>query len=599
MGALLVYSIMVSVMLIPLYFIVRLGLGGCTFHSFTRKAILACYLIALLFPFVFDIDLSAFRRTTVEAAQVMPVFDEIIPGYVIGAVSETPWWMKAAIAVYAAGVLFFIIRELIIVVRMYRLFSGCEEVVDAGLRWKLLVHDSDSVAPFSWGNRIVISRKDYNEGAEAIIAHESAHLERYHSIDLILAECVDILAWFNPVSWLMRDELAAVHEYETDEAVLRQGFNAREYQLLLIKKAVGSRFPSIANSLDHSNLSKRIKMMLRKRTPSGRRWIAAAALPAIAMSAVLLSTKSVASALDEIAEVKVTDFSIDRQANQEIALEKSIVEHEPQEGTYLRLEDASIEIDSNTSQPVISSGPAHLVAADPVKAEPVATPASDDKVYSSAEQMPQYPGGMEAMVHFIKNNLKYPQEALRDSIQGRVIVGFVVRKDGSITDTEIIRGKHPLLDAEAERVVKSMPKMIPGTVNGKPVNVHYVLPIAFSLTGKPQPKVYSDEELKDKVFTAVEEMPRYPGGEVALMETVMKGLKYPSTDAQGRVIVRFVVTSAGTVGEVNVVKSLSPELDQAAIDAVKPLRFEPGKMNGKPVNVLYTLPITFKQVVAE
>ena len=592
MGALLVYSIIVGIVLIPLYFIVRLGMGNCTFHSFTRKVILSCYLIALLIPFLYDIDLS-WSTSVADVSLELPAYDEIMPDYIVGAVSETPWWIMVAIMVYAAGLLFFIVRELVIVVRMCRLFKRCE-VIDNGLRWKLLVHDCDSVAPFSWGNRIVISRKDYNDGAETIIAHESAHLERCHSLDLMLAECVSILAWYNPVTWLMHDELASVHEYETDEAVLRQGFDARDYQLLLIKKAVGSRFPSIANSLDHSNLSKRIKMMLRKRTSPGRRWIAAAAVPAIAMSAVLLSTQSVASALDEIADAKVTDFSIDRQTNRTNDGGGATEVDGAKPDFVISLDNSRIETDSSGNSHVYAES-ATVEKREPVNPQPVSeSEDSDDKVYTQVEEMPRYPGGEGELMRFIGTSLRYPEKAKDDSIQGRVIVRFIVKKDGSIGETEILRSCHPLLDAEAVRVVKSIPKMIPGTINGKSVNVGYVLPIAFSLGGAPKARKFTDAELKEKVFTAVEKMPQYPGGPKELMEAVMKNLKYPSTDAQGRVILRFVVTSTGSIGDIEVVKSVSPELDQAAIDAVKPIHFEPGTINDKPVNVLYTLPISFK-----
>ncbi len=316
MGALLAYSIIVSFLLIPLYFLVKLGLSGTTFHSFTRKIILACYGIAVVIPFLYDID-PLHSSELSEVSIDLPVFAEIVdddsPGVsaVISSV-EPALWIKVAIAVYAAGLLFFVIRDAIILFRMFRLFSQCE-TVGINSRWKILVHNCNDVAPFSWTDRIVISHKDFSEGRDAIIAHEAAHLDRYHSIDLFIAEMLTILTWYNPASWLMRDELCTVHEYETDEAVLRQGFNARDYQLLLIKKAVGSRFPSIANSLDHSNLSKRIKMMLRKQTSPRRRWIAAAAFPAVALTAVMLSTNSVASTISEISEAKITDFSVNEQ----------------------------------------------------------------------------------------------------------------------------------------------------------------------------------------------------------------------------------------------------------------------------------------------
>lgn len=590
MGTLLAYSLMVGAVLILLYFVVKLGLSGTTFHSFNRKVILLCYVLALALPFVMEIQVPWLQSEPVADVVIeIPEYAAVVTDAVVD--SSVPLWMIAGLGVYVAGIIFFLFREMVIFFRMYRLLSSCE-TIDNHSRWKIMLHERNDIAPFSWANGIVMSRKDYIDGGRTIIAHETAHLERYHSIDLFIAEIVTILVWYNPAAWLMREELSTVHEYETDEAVLRQGFNARDYQLLLIKKAVGSRFPSIANSLDHSNLSKRIKMMLQKRTSPGRRWIAAAALPAIALSAVLFSNHSVASTLEEISDAKVTDSQVNRQ---EASLEK-----------YYRTVD-NIESDTvvnvEKDKIVVSYGNAKSLGKEPVKTEIPQTSntqnVNDESVFDRVENMPHYPGGEVELMKFISKNLKYPKEAIDDSITGRVIVRFIVKKNGDIGNVEVLRGRHKLLDDEAVRVIKLINGMEPGTMNGKPVNVRYVLPIEFRLMGEKsddKPKKFTDEELKDKVFTAVEQMPEYPGGMDALMKDLMKNLKYPKDAGQGRVIVQFVVTTTGTVGDVKVLRSMSPELDKAAMDAVKPLHFKPGRMNGKPVNVLYTLPVMFRQV---
>lgn len=607
MGALLAYSFWVGCVLIPLYFVVKLGLSGTTLHSFTRKIILGCYGLALLFPLVSDIEFTPSGVPMADVALELPAYSEyseLLPASEVMPLPELPLWVIAAIFVYAAGLVFFVIREIMILIRMFRLFSRCDTVrVDS--RWKVLAHDCDDVAPFSWADRIVISRKDLSDGGEAIIAHESAHLDRFHSVDLFVAEMVAILTWYNPASWLMRDELCTVHEYETDDAVLRQGFNARDYQLLLIKKAVGSRFPSIANSLDHSNLSKRIKMMLRKRTSPGRRWIAAATLPAVALTAVMLSTDSVASTITEIAEAKVTEFFANEQAETaygtvvEEAVEMAAQEESQSSSLSDESEGGATDATMSSSR-VVSSAVQEMSSevSEPEKTEPKANDGNsqvgDEKIFSAVEKMPQYPGGDAALLEFVRSELKYPEEAIRDSIQGRVIVGFVVKSDGSVTDVQVLRGKHSSLDQEAVRVVKAIDYMIPGTFKGEPVNVRYVLPLTFRLKEKPKKPAPTDAELEGKIFTAVEQMPQYPGGEKALLTDLMKNLKHPDSEVEGRVIIKFVVTSSGSVGDVSIIRSLSPEMDKAAEDAVKTLHFEPGRMNGKPVNVYYTLPITFK-----
>lgn len=99
-------------------------------------------------------------------------------------------------------------------------------------------------------------------------------------------------------------------------------------------------------------------------------------------------------------------------------------------------------------------------------------------------RQPYFPGGQQALLDFLRQNVNYPEQAKKDSIEGRVVVGFVIDTDGSITDPKIVRSVHPLLDAEALRVVKLMPKWEPGSENGTPVKVKYNLPISFKI-GEP------------------------------------------------------------------------------------------------------------------
>lgn len=105
----------------------------------------------------------------------------------------------------------------------------------------------------------------------------------------------------------------------------------------------------------------------------------------------------------------------------------------------------------------------------------------NDMEYCIVEMMPQYPGGLAAMLKYIRENMKYPEQAMKERIQGRVTVSFIIEKDGSISDVKAVRSVHPLLDKEAVRVVESMPKWSPGKNNGKPVRVRYNIPVMFKL----------------------------------------------------------------------------------------------------------------------
>lgn len=594
MGPVLSYSLLTGATLIPMYLIIMLCLSRCTFFRFNRVMILCSYIVALSMPLwlhlVSTISFNAPEVTlqvSVDGPLAMTVADDYTSQN-----SPVARVLTFIILLYGAGLLFFIIREIMIWTKMLRFIAKCDKtVLPSG--WTLCSHDNDNVAPFSWGRYIVLSQKDYSSSGRNIILHETMHLQCRHWIDLIIAESVAVLLWYNPVGWLMRNELQTIHEYEADEAVLSSGINAREYQILLIKKAVGSRFPSIANSLDHSNLSKRIKMMLRKKTSPGRRWLATAAVPAVALCALVALSPSVINALEQVSATKVTQFLADRQMP------------EAEATTPVVTVDGRTGIDTDAVTPedvenIADDGVLTVASSAGTVQNPGTDTKTDaDKNFKISEKMPQYPGGDAAMMKFLSENIKYPADS---KAQGRVIVQFVVKTDGTVGETKIIRAVAPELDAEALRVVKLL-KMTPGEIDGKPVNVWYTLPIAFKQTQPasavaPAP-VTGEPEAGEKVFNSVEEMPQFPGGMAGLMQNLMKNLKYPESaiknDIQGSVIVRFVINKDGSIGEANVLRGVDPALDAEAIRVVKNLpNFIPGKMGGKPVAVWYTLPISFK-----
>jgi TonB family protein len=375
------------------------------------------------------------------------------------------------------------------------LISRSRKVEVEGLNWKLRLHDRSGIGPFSWGGYIVMSEKDYAEGGSLIIKHESMHLQCRHWLDLIMAKCVAIVTWYNPAGWLMRQELQSVHEFEADEAVLASGVNAKEYQILLIKKAVGSRFPSIANSLDHSNLSKRIKMMLRKKSSPMQRWLAIATMPAVALSALVLMSPSVANALTKVSTTKVTADKVTNSASKEQVLANEINSAK----TVKSPDNATITLDGKTIKKqelkdvspgsietiTISNGSANegKLIAMTTSSEANAKEDNSNNVRKMASKMPEFKGGQKAMFTYLMENVKYPEEAVEKNIQGNVIVKFVVTETGKVENATVIRGVDPLLDAEALRVISSMPDFEPGMENSKAVSVEYVLPVSFKLQG--------------------------------------------------------------------------------------------------------------------
>jgi len=205
------------------------------------------------------------------------------------------------------------------------------------------------------------------------------------------------------------------------------------------------------------------------------------------------------------------------------------------------------------------------------------------------EQIPAFPSGEEALLKFISKSIKYPTEATKNGIEGKVIVQFSVRKTGKVENVIVLSGVSKALDAEAIRVVSSLPDFIPGKSNGVNVDMYYTLPVLFQLS----PKVKKD------VPNLVEKMPQFPGGDKALIEFIGKNLKLaPMADCEhgipGAVYLRFIVTKKGTITNVQVVRSLDPACDKEAIRIAKLFpKWIPGEQNGQKVDVYYTLPVSF------
>ena len=268
MYTLMLYSLKVGACLAVFYLFFKLLLSRETFHRLNRIVVLAAMVLSFVLPLCV---ITVYRE--LPAMPELPVTEEA--GYAPSAEPESqPFpWDKAATAAFLAGAaaaLLWTLGSVCGVLHMIR--RGHRERLGDG---SVLVRTDQPVVPFSWYRYIVMSEKDLAENGEAIVLHEKAHLRLRHSFDLLVTDLAGCLQWFNPAMWLLRRELRAIHEYEADEAVLDSGVDARQYQLLLIRKAAGGRWYSVANSFNHSKLKNRITMMLRKRSS---RWAGAKVL---------------------------------------------------------------------------------------------------------------------------------------------------------------------------------------------------------------------------------------------------------------------------------------------------------------------------------
>ena len=463
MGIFFVYILKSSVCLVVFYLFYRLLLSRETFHRFNRVALLSILLLSCLLPLV-EVTVeeqTEVHQTMMTLEQWLMLADMMNTADTTDLQAEevTVTWIQVALLVYLAGILLFALRNGYSLLKLGGLLkSGRKEnlskYIDEGEKVTLIVHDRD-IAPFSWMKYIVISKKDLDENGREILIHELAHIQNRHSWDLLVADICIFFQWFNPASWLLKQELQNIHEYEADETVIEKGVDAKQYQLLLIKKAVGTRLYSMANSFNHSKLKKRITMMLKEKSNPWAKLKYLYILPVAAIAVTAFARPEISETAEEISAVKVNDLT-------------AIVEAKAIKST-----EESVQIST--------------VSQDTVKVNYVPTEVSrklqGTAVFEVVEEMPEFPGGVDAMMEYLQKELRYPESAKEKGIQGRVTVQFIIDKEGNVTNSKVTRSVDKDMDAEAIRLVKAMPKWKPGMQKGKAVAVKYTVPVVFRLEG--------------------------------------------------------------------------------------------------------------------
>ena len=462
MGVFFIYILKSSVCLVLFYLFFRLLLSKETFHRFNRMALLGVLFFSLLIPCI-----EVTTRHQVEVQQAVLSIEQLLlmaeleatPANV-GAVQETSAisWVQIVLLVYLAGILFLACRNIYSLICLFRLIhSGKHEKLEKGVT--LVVHNQE-IAPFSWMKYIVISRKDLEENGREILIHEMAHIHHRHSVDLLVADICIFFQWFNPGAWLLKQELQNIHEYEADETVINEGVNAKEYQLLLIKKAVGTRLYSMANSFNHSKLKKRITMMLKEKSNPWARLKYLYVLPLAAIAVTAFARPEISEKMEEISAVKVNDLA-------EIVQEKVLQD--------------TVKVSKDEKKDAL------VVTGVKSKEE------EEIVIFEVVEQMPEYPGGMSALQKYLSE--KIAGSPMKGKAGGRVMVGFTVAETGKIKDVRVLQSDEASLNQEAERIVSEMPDWIPGKQRGRPVPVKYTVPIRFGnirFAENKQPLIFAD-----------------------------------------------------------------------------------------------------------
>ena len=553
MNKLLLYLLESGTCLLVFYLFYSLVLKRETCFTYNRFYLLLTPLLSFLLPLT---ELSFIPQSE---PLIIFVSEQLNPITIKASVARTPissWmiWQIILLVVYGLGFGYGVFR---FGRQLYLLYQLARQTQATSFCWNnIRVHKTEGQQPtFSFGNRIFWDNSHALSitETEQVFLHEAVHIWQKHTFDTLYLEFLRIVFWFNPLLYFFQKALTNTHEFIADAAVLRTT-SANAYASILAKQVLHRLEFSFGNYFNKSLTLKRMKMIQQtQHRPSKLKQIAA--LPIAGVLAFMLACND----QEDLTKVKAQD-----QTNTE------------------ELKDGEI--------------PDVIITQD----QSITNELKGEEIFTFVEQNPTFPGGLEKMYQFLGTNIKYPEAAVKTNVQGNVITQFVVTKEGKITHINVVKSLSPETDAEAKRVIALMPTWKPGKQNGHSVNVQYTLPIRFALNGD-EPK---DNELTTKnspdgpIFTQVDQVPAFPGGLEKMYRFLGTKIKYPKVAADaklnGSVIAQFLVTKEGKITDLKILKSLSPETDAEAKRVISMMpAWEPGKQNGQPVNVQYTLPIRF------
>lgn len=475
MNELLLYTIKSAFVLGILYVPYTLLLRKEDFFRFNRLTLLGILVLSIGLPLCNIPALSADNQPVVHAAQlqmieigipIMQMADETDgPSH-----TSSPTWFQVASLIFLLGMMTVLFLRLIQMgkmgseIRKGSLWHSVEDGVD--------IHcHAGAVAPYSWLHHIVISLEDYEKNGHEIILHEKGHIHNLHSFDILLLTLVEMLQWWNPLVYMLGMSLRDVHEYEADDYVLHQGVSLRDYQNLLIRKAVGASSYTFANNFNHSLTKKRITMMCKKKSNP---WMRSKALYAVPMVAIALSAFATPAFVNPI-------------------------EKDMESGGTSSLTEGKVTNNFPIGQ------------TDQQKKKGTAK-MKGDKVLDTCDKLPEFEGGQEQLMKLLQANVRYPETAQSMGVQGRIVVEFIVEKDGSVSDVKVckkditpslesatvityadeedkpkpteeeLRKATKALEEETIRVARlTSGKWTPGEQDGQKVRVKFSLPLTFRL----------------------------------------------------------------------------------------------------------------------
>ena len=535
-----IYLLKVNAGIALFYAFYKLFCQRDTFFQWRRFALLSFLGISFIYPLL-DIQEWVMEQPAIyELADYYTVLmntEEVtVTAPVTYEAPQRPDLLTLFTYLYYTGVLVMSLRFIIQLVSICRIRWKGQVVYLNGQRIISLPSEFNPFSFFGWIFLYLPQLEE--ESRDEILMHEQTHARQWHSVDVIVSELANIVCWFNPFSWLLKGEIRLNLEYLADNQVAKTMEDSKQYQYHLLGLAHTNSKTGLYNNFNVSQIKSRIIMMNKKRTRTAGRIkyalfapLAAALLIASNISCTSTETQEANTEVMESRAVEGEVFKVVEEMPEFVggmaecmkylaanvnypteAIEKGIQGRVIVQMVVTKEGDIADTKIARGIDPLLDAEALRVVSGMPKwkpgkqrgqavnvmytlpvmfrlggdadkKEASTQTEAKVDEngIHQVCEEMPEFPGGMRECMNWLSKNVNYPATAQEKGIQGRVIIQFVVERDGSITEPKVVRGVDPDLDKEALRVVSAMPNWKPGKHKGEAVRVKYTLPVMYRL----------------------------------------------------------------------------------------------------------------------